>query len=88
MNWYKTGGVRMKKGCDSMQVSGNTSVTQVIQDSIQALKDRARIARLKVMKSKMTMDHRLMAQLMDNMPPVEQKRIYGAITENLIDVSV
>ncbi len=71
-----------------MQVKGGTSVTQAIQDSIEALKDKARIARLKLLKSKMNQDQRLIAQLVDNLPPLEPKPMYRAAAENLIDIKV
>jgi hypothetical protein len=72
-----------------MHVNNSSPVAQAAQNSFEALKDKERIAKLKVMKSKLLVDHRLLSEIMDNLPPLATTRQkYGELTPTLVDYRV
>ena len=50
----------------------DSPITQALKDSVEALKDKTRIAKMRVLKTKMEYDERFLASATDNIPPLQK----------------
>jgi hypothetical protein len=56
-----------------MKTNATVSLEQALQDRIESYKNRIHIGRLEALQSAMNIDQRLLAQVIDNLPPMNRE---------------